>query len=108
MYCLVPGPAAWPQELFNATASDWGGRRPGATTEKGRSGRGLKHRGGGGGGGGWGWLPVDQLPELTCVDTSLTPVDSPVEGSGACRLEECLPCAGVEGCTCVDCSCQCS
>lgn len=76
---------------------------------QGGRGRNLKHSGDGGddrghGPGGPGGFPFPS----TCPDVTLTEVNTPVDGSTTCSMGACLPCAGVSGCTCVDCRCSCA
>lgn len=49
-----------------------------------------------------------ELLEVKCPNATLVEVDTPVEGSAGCRLEDCLACAGLDGCACVDCMCVCA
>lgn len=56
-------------------------------------------------------VPFPLPPSLNiteCPVVTLISVDAIVEGSAGCRLEDCLPCAGLDGCQCVDCRCQCN
>ncbi len=81
-----------------------------------RGGRSLLSDSGHGNGGGrdhpeddrppHGWPLPHNITE--CPAVSLVPADAIVEGSAGCQLGDCLPCAGLEGCVCVDCRCQCS
>ncbi|GAB4816228.1 hypothetical protein N2152v2_003274 [Parachlorella kessleri] len=57
---------------------------------------------------GHGPFPGAPMNVTECPEVTLTPVDAIVEGSAGCLLEDCLACAGVDGCTCVSCRCQCA
>lgn len=52
------------------------------------------------------WLPVS--PNYICPNATLTVVSDIPKGAEGCQLEDCLACAGIDGCYCDGCACVCS